>query len=116
MEFLNQKPIGAQGEIFIYPVDQIPEGESHSERLPDGRPIISHSENGNHHVINRPCAVIQDPQVGAEILYAIVDQPSMLIQDASNAHEAHDLPPGKYAFVKRREYDPFADEIRRVAD
>lgn len=37
-------------------------------------------------------------------------------QDAGNAHETQVLEPGIYEFRISREYDPFADQIRRVAD
>ena len=59
----------------------------------------------------------QDVPAGMRILYAIVEAPTQLRQDAGgNPHEAHDLAPGIYEMRIAREYDPFLAEARRVSD
>lgn len=117
---MKREVIGAQGEITIFRItDGEPAGTVEmAERDKHNRPIISHSESGHHHVLDRPVAVTenQEPPEGMRILYAMLDQPTMLIQDASNAHGSHTLEPGLYEFRIAREYDPFMEQARRVAD
>lgn len=50
------------------------------------------------------------------ILYALLDKPVRLFQDAPDAHGEHVLPAGVIEFRLAREFDPFAEQIRRVAD
>ena len=51
---------------------------------------------------------------GMQIFYAIF--PRALVQDAPTPHESYDLPGEFYEFRVAREYDPFAEQARRVAD
>ena len=50
------------------------------------------------------------------MLYALLDMPVALIQDAPDAHGEHILDPGLYEFRIAREFDPFSEQVRRVAD
>lgn len=115
-------PAFAQGEIYARYIETLPDGlVPFDEKNERGEWIISHSEQGNHHVIDAPGVTVMerttDVPAGMRILYAIVDQPSKLRQDAGgNPHEAHDLPPGIYEMRIAREYDPFMQQARRVAD
>ena len=111
----------AQGEITVFPVIEgvMPAGlAAMNEKDKLGRPIISHSENGNHHILDRAVAVMEKPDapVGMRIFYALLEQPAALIQDASDAHGSHELPAGLYEFRIAREFDPFTEQARRVAD
>jgi len=112
----------AQGEIYAREIDVLPEGLiDFTEKDQSGAWLISHSESGNHHVMGAQGVTVmervKDVPPGMRILFAIVDQPSTLRQDAAgNAHEAHDIPPGLYEMRIAREYDPFAGQARRVAD
>lgn len=110
----------AQGEITCFPCEgTLPEGlVAMTEADRHGRPIISHSESGNHHVLDRAVTVLEKPDApeGMRILYALLDEPTQLIQDASDAHGKHDLPAGLYEFRIAREFDPFSEQVRRVAD
>lgn len=84
-----------------------------------GGHIISHSESGHHHILSGNVEVLERTEnvpAGMEILYAIVKDPSCLKQDAAVPHAPVDLAPGVYEFRLRREYNPFAEEARRVAD
>lgn len=111
--------IRAQGEITFRPVGKLPKGlVPHTERDKSGRPIISHSESGHHHVLDRPVEVLEHPRppAGMRILYALLDAPTALVQDAPDAHGRHDLAPGIVEFRLAREFDPFAEQIRQVAD
>lgn len=117
---MKREIIGAQGEITIFRiVGDLPAGLApHSEADDAGRPIISHSESGSHHVLERPLAVFEKPDApaGMRILYALLDEPTRLLQDASDAHGEHLLEPGVVEFRIAREYDPFSEQARRVAD
>lgn len=117
---MKREVVCAQGEITVFRiVGELPTGlVKHTEIDKLGRPIISHSESGNHHVLNRAVDVLEKPDApeGMRILYALLDEPGQLIQDASDAHGAHDLAPGLYEMRIAREFDPFAEQVRRVAD
>lgn len=117
---MKREVIGAQGEIMVFRIiGAMPEGlAKHGEVDRAGRPIISHSESGNHHVLDGCVDVMekQDAPEGMRILYALLDNPTALIQDASDAHGSHMLEPGLYEFRISREFDPFAEQVRRVAD
>lgn len=111
----------AQGEIYARKVDQIPDSLSEFTEKLNGAWVISHSESGNHHIIPENGVTVMertnDVPVGVRILYAIVDSPTELKQDASDAHEAHKLDGGSvYEMRIAREYDPFLDQARQVAD
>lgn len=114
--------IGAQGEITIIKIDTIPSGietRPASLRNAKGQVIISHSESGSHHVVTGGDVLERvDDKVpaGMAILYAMFDCPQSLIQDAAVPHGGYDLPAGLYEFRIAREFDPFAEQARRVAD
>lgn len=111
--------IGAQGEITIIKIDALPEGMTTKpvDRTRGGW-IISHSESGHHHVLTGGDVMERTDNVpaGMQKLYALLDVPASLVQDATVPHEGYDLAPGIYEFRISREYDPFAEQARRVAD
>lgn len=112
--------IGNQGEIRIDRIDTLPDCamKPHTEKHgPDF--IISHSEQGHHHLLGGDVDVmerVQDVPQGARILYAIVKEPTKLWQNATVPHEPINLAPGNYRLTIKREFDPFAEQARRVAD
>lgn len=115
-----KKIIGAQGEITIIQIDTLPEGMK-TQAVPRSKSgfIVSHSENGNHHCLTGGDVMERTSGVpaGMRKLYAILDEPQQLIQDApGKPHESYDLPPGVYEFRIAREFDPFAEQARMVAD
>lgn len=116
---MNRETIGAQGEITLFRVTELPAGLlPMTERDNAGRPIISHSESGNHHVLDRAVEVMEHPSPppGMRILYALLEQPTALIQDAPEPHGSHMLAPGYVEFRIAREFDPFLEQARIVAD
>lgn len=116
---MHRQPIAAQGEITIFSVAQLPAGlVPHTEKDRLGRPIISHSESGHHHVLDRAVEVLElpNPPSGMRILYALLEEPTSLIQDADNAHGEHVLGPGVVEMRIAREFDPFSEQARQVAD
>jgi hypothetical protein len=111
--------IGQQGEVRIIRIDSIPEGvQSRApERCAKGF-IISHSEQGHHHVVTGGDVMerTNDVPAGMQIFYAILENPEAFIQDAATPHGSFALDPGFYEFRVSREFDPFAEQARRVAD
>ena len=119
---MKRTVIGQQGEMKIYRIDAIPECELSTdiERDSAGRPILSHSEKGHHHVLKGGADVMERTEgvpEGMRIIYGIVKDPgAALIQTVSDAHGQIDLPPGIYEFRRGREYNPFLEEARAIAD
>ena len=117
---MNRIHIGDQGEISIFRINgDVPAGLAPLTEVDRrGRPIISHSESGNHHILDAAVDVMEKPDApeGMRILYALLDKPTALIQDAPDAHGSHTLEPGLYEFRIAREFDPFAEQVRMVAD
>lgn len=116
---MERKVLGAQGEITFYSVSEMPQGLiPHTDKDKAGRPIISHSEQGNHHVLDGAVCVMEKPDApeGMRILYALLESPTHLIQDAPDAHGSHTLGAGIVEFRIAREVDHFTDQIRQVAD
>ncbi|MDR6850163.1 hypothetical protein [Sphingomonas sp. BE137] len=112
-----KKIIGAQGEITIIQIDALPAMQTKPvERNTKGW-IISHSKSGHHHLLTGGDVMERvDVPTGMQKLYAILDKPASLIQDAAVPHGGYDLPAGIFEFRIAREFDPFAEEARRVAD
>lgn len=111
--------IGQQGEVRIIKIDAMPDA---AEIRPVAREkrgtIISHSENGHHHILTGGDVMERTKNVpaGMRMLYAILDAPESLIQTAPGAHGAFKLDPGVYEFRCSREFDPFENQARRVTD
>ena len=115
-----RETVGNQGEIRIDRVSALPDAITTAavEHTPGGY-IISHSESGHHHLLSGGVEVMERTSgvpEGMKILYAIVKEPSRLYQDAASPHKPIDLDPGIYEMRIKREYDPFLEQARRVAD
>lgn len=111
--------IGQQGEVCIIKIDALPaEIETKSvERIAAGF-IISHSEQGHHHCIDGGEVMERTDRVpaGMQIFFAILDRPQNFIQDAATPHGSFHLDPGVYEFRISREFNPFTEQARQVAD
>lgn len=110
--------IGAQGEITIIKIDALPADFATlpvAERASAGW-IISHSESGHHHVLTHGDVRERSNSAAMKVLYAILENPGELIQDAQAPHGKYELPAGFYEFRLAREFDPFSAQARRVAD
>jgi hypothetical protein len=111
--------IGAQGEVRIVKVDAVPVGIETKAVPKSGKGfIISHSESGHHHLLTGGDVLERTDKVpaGMQVFYAILDKPEQFIQDCANPHGGYALDPGIYRFDVSREFDPFSEQIRRVAD
>ena len=109
--------IGDQGEISIFKIAELPNVKLAAVERVDNGSIVSHSESGSNHLLERSDVLERvDVASGMRVLYAIVENPDRLYQDAGDAHGAYDLAPGIYEFRIAREYDPFLQQARIVAD
>ena len=111
----------AQGEIYGRKVEQLPENLTvFTERDAAGNWIVSHSEQGNHHLLEAEGVEVLERTTGVpngmRILYAIVKEPTRMFQDATVPHGEHRIEPGIYELRIAREYDPIMEQARRVAD
>jgi hypothetical protein len=112
--------LGAQGEIRMFRVDEVPSWATPMKKE-NGAYIIGHSETGHHHVLEAErVAVFADPKApqGMTILYAILESAGELVHlRGHDTHQPHAFAPGdKIMFRTDREYDPYAELARRVAD
>jgi len=117
---MTMQIIGAQGEITILKIDALPEGFADmtpAQRVGLGS-IVSHSESGNHHVLTEGTVMerTKDVPQGMRVLYALLERPGKLVQDAAVPHGSFDLAAGFYEMRIAREFDPFAEQARQVAD
>lgn len=115
---VNNLPV-AQGECVIRRIDHIPAGIDTKavERIKAGF-IISHSEQGHHHILTGGDVMERTDRVptGMQIFYAILAEPAEFIQDAANPHGGYDLTAGIFEIRISREFNPFLEQARRVAD
>lgn len=112
---MKKQIIGAQGEITIIKLDSAPQVET---RPHAGGLIISHSESGHHHVLTGGDVLepVSPAQLRVRTIYAKLERTEQLKQNAATPHAPHMLEPGWYEFRIAREFDPFSDQIRDVAD
>ena len=109
----------AQGEISIRKVDALPKTVKLLEPE-NGHYIIGHSETGHHHVMTldrKQVFVSDNPPAGMRVLYANLEAAGTLVhQRGHDTHEAIQIEPGIYEFRLGREFDPYAELARQVAD
>lgn len=106
----------SQGEVNFIPVAATPTDATEFVAPENGRYIVGHSESGNLHVLDAE-GVTLCRRPGADILYAIVANPTVLRQEKSGApHAPIPVQPGAYRIVISREFNPFTEQARRVAD
>ncbi|RTL51246.1 MAG: hypothetical protein EKK40_10410 [Bradyrhizobiaceae bacterium] len=113
--------IAAQGEVRIYKIDALPTGMQtrKPELTKSGAAIISHSEQGHHHCVAGADVMERTDNVpaGMQVFYAIVKNATKLEQDAAVPHKSIPLEADSiYEMRVAREFDPFAEQARRVAD
>lgn len=115
---------GAQGEVNMRRIAEIPAGIKAS-LVPvtpeNGLLIVGHSESGHHHGFRSDGGIalmerIENVPAGMKILYAIIENPTEMLQDCTSPHETVGFDPGIYEFRISREFNPFTEEARRVAD
>lgn len=106
----------SQGEVNMIPIAAVPADATEAVAPDLGRFVVGHSESGNLHVLDAEgVTLVRRP--GADILYAIVANPTSLRQEKTGTpHAPIAVPPGNYRVVISREFNPFTEQARRVAD
>lgn len=112
--------LGAQGEIRMFRVDEIP-ATAKPVAKENGKFIIGHSETGHHHVLEAErVQVFMDEAApeGMRVLYAILESPGSLDHlRGHDTHAPHSFAAGdKIMFRTDREYDPYEQLARAVQD
>lgn len=115
------KQICAQGEIITDVVSCLPKGAILQKVEPvNGKLIVSHSESGHHHYIPAADAELlertDNVPPGMQVFYSVVKRPTKLMQDAAVPHDEIALDALIFRHRIAREFDPFAEQARRVAD
>jgi hypothetical protein len=109
----------AQGEISIRKIEALPESVSAMEKE-RGKWIIGKSETHHDHVLVSDAPKVfesTNPPAGMRVLYAVIEAASELIHERGHdTHETISFEPGIYEFRLGREYDPYAELARQVAD
>lgn len=108
-----------QGEVRIVRIDALPACMTTKPVAKSaGGYIISHSESGHHHLLSGGEVMERTDNVpaGMQVFYALLDKPESFAQDAANPHGSYEMNPGIYEMRVSREFDPFAEQARRVAD
>lgn len=110
-----------QGEVRLIPVTKFADVATRPVAASsNGVVVVGESESHHHHVLDADGVTVLEriesvPQ-GMRILHAIVEKPTTLHQTAGNPHGAHIVEPGLYEIRIKREFNPFAEQARRVAD
>jgi len=119
------KLVAAQGEITFKRIGDVPADKSlrdgYSPLVAEkGHFIIGHSETGHHHVVKETgvsVCVMDRPPEGMRILRMIVESPTPIVHlREHHTHEDVMLGTGEYEARIAREYDPFQELARQVAD
>jgi hypothetical protein len=109
-----------QGEVRFVPVTNFKSGKTRQVEPINGVVIVGQSESHHHHVLDAAGVTVlertENVPSGMRILHAIVEQPTTLRQTAGNPHGAHVIEPGLYEIRIKREFNPFAEQARQVAD
>ena len=114
----------AQGEIYIRRIEDAPRDflkGGKPMKAENGRFIIGHSESGHHHTMAAGGVAVMEmpsPSEGVRLLRMIVENPDKeLVHERDyDTHETLGFPPGAYEIRLDREYDPYAQLARQVAD
>jgi hypothetical protein len=109
-----------QGEVRMEPIEKLPECEMRRIEPKNGVIIVGESESHHHHVLDADGVTVMERTSGLprgmRMLYAIVEKQTILRQTAGNPHGAHVIEPGTYEIPIKREFNPFTEQARMVAD
>jgi hypothetical protein len=108
-----------QGEVRMMPVKKLADVMTKPVNSENGVIVVGESEIHHHHVLEADGVMVMErtekvPE-GMRILHAIVEKATVLKQTAGNPHGAHVIEPGLYEIRIKREFNPFAEQARRVA-
>jgi hypothetical protein len=109
-----------QGEVRMEPIAAIPQCDMRQIEPKNGVIIVGESESHHHHVLDAEGVTVMERTSGVpegmRVLYAIVEKRTTLRQTAGNPHGAHVIEPGTYEIPIKREFNPFTEQARMVAD
>lgn len=109
----------AQGEISIRRINRLPSDVA-PLKPEKGHFVIGHSETGHHHVMTLDRKQVfesKNPPAGMRVLFAILEVPADLVhQRGHDTHETIQHDAGIYELRLGREFDPYAELARQVAD
>ncbi|MGB3388998.1 MAG: hypothetical protein WBA88_13525 [Pseudaminobacter sp.] len=109
-----------QGEVRMEPIAALPDCDMRPVEAKGGVIIVGESESHHHHVLDAEGVTVMERTsgvpAGMRILYAIVEKATTLRQTAGNPHGSHRIEPGTYKIPIKREFNPFTEMARRVAD
>jgi hypothetical protein len=101
-----------QGDVLIERVGSFPSNLKQIDRE-HGRLILAHGEvTGHAHAITAPNADLYSAVDTGDVTFLEIKE--AVVELEHDEHATIELPPGKYAVRRQREYQP--DDIRRVAD
>ena len=109
----------AHGEVNLFRItDGKPDLSGFTPVKPtNGTYIVGHSESGHNHVLDGTGVEVMERELGGmKVLYAIIKNPVELKQTAGSPHKTQTVEPGEYFSTNNIEYNPFAEQARRVAD
>ena len=107
--------VAAQGELTITKLSRKPKVLGAAVGPVGSKLIVGHSETGHHHVVDAGCATLT--RIDEFTAFLNVTKPTFV--DHLRPHDTHPsiaLQPGMYEFKTGREFDPFADVIRKSCD
>jgi len=108
--------ICAQGDVMIMRLDETPDLSNCVEVPAEGNHlIVTHSETGHHHVLERDAAQMFDNKDNQLESFLVLTRASELthLRD-HDTHAPIQLNPGAYKVIRQREYT--AEGFRRVQD
>lgn len=106
----------AQGDVMIIRIDRAPDLTDYQE-VPheNGRVIVTHSETGHHHVLDRPSGKMFTHKDDRLKSFLVLSETTNLVHLRENhTHESITMPPGNYKVIRQREYTP--EGYRQVQD
>ena len=109
--------IAAQGDVMIIKVDEIPANREMTEVPAEGdHVIITHSETGHHHVMERDAATLMQCKDNELECFLTVHRDATELRHLRDhdTHEPISFKKGTYKVIRQREYT--AEGFRKAQD
>lgn len=106
----------AQGDIRIIKLNDVPSLDGLEEvKREGGKLIVTHSETGHHHVLERPTSRMFQSKDNDFEAIVLLDEADVLKHERPyDTHAPIAMAPGAYKVKRQREHTP--EGYRRVAD
>ena len=105
----------AQGDVLIRRLEVMPDVEMTEAKPENGKIIVTHSETGHNHVMERNSAILYDIVGNPLKAVLVVNEPTPL--EHLRTHDTHEpimFDKGVYEVRRQREYTP--EGFRRAQD